>query len=465
MPSKSEIKLIAGAVAAVAVCACSASAAYARAPGAGQRSSSGCRVSLGFLERVITAHESATAVGTVSCPKAPGAPAGEAVTLYERPAGSPTYTVAASGKTEAGGAYALVAPDVTSDSSFYVAAAGATSATREVDVLAEVSLKGPPEGVVFTRTARRPAARFEGTVSPAAKGALVVLQRQNALNGNGWLSIGYGRVSETGTFTILHNFVVPGPANIRVLVRGSGIVLASPSNILGYEVSQAENPQLRIESSADPISYGQSTSIGGTVAGAPAGTPVRLLERATGQSPFTTVEQATTGAGGAYSFASLSPSKDTFYKVLCDGKASTVLFEGVKYVLTASVSGQSAVGLGQRLTFSVAQGQPLTFSGTVKPGVSQHWVYLEREDASHTGFHVVESSEVHPPQPPAHPEYWYSISYTPASPGSSTLRIKIPGDPQNGGTESETFTLQVTPAAASTLKPSGPARLPSEGQT
>ncbi len=465
MRTSRSLKMIIVAAAALAVCVDGASALAARLPGTGGRSVTDCRISLSFLNRVITAHESVTALGTLRCRRATASLAGEPVTLYERPLGSPAYAIAATGTTEAGGAYALVAPDVTSDSSFYVSAAGATSAVKDVGVLAEVNVKGPPEGVLFTRTTHHTPVKFEGTVSPTDKHALVILQRQNALNGNGWVSIGYGRVTEAGTFTILHNFVIPGPANIRVLVRDAKVTLASPSNVLGYEVSQAENPLLRIESSADPISYGQSVTISGTVVGVPAGTPVTLVARSPKVPLFTVVEEGKTGAGGAYSFPSLSPTAGTFYRALCAGKSSAVLFEGVKYVLTASVSGPGTVGLGQHLTFTTQEGQRLTFSGTVKPGVTNHWVYLERENAAHTAFHVVETGEVHPPELPAHPEYWYSITYAPASAGTSTMRIKIPGDPQNGGTESETFTLEVSASPASTLTPGGPARFPSEGQT
>ena len=39
-----------------------------------------------------------------------------------------------------------------------------------------------------------------------------------------------------------HTFVVPGDANIRVLVRSQRRNAPSPSNVLTYEISQAQNP-------------------------------------------------------------------------------------------------------------------------------------------------------------------------------------------------------------------------------
>jgi len=108
----------------------------------------------------------------------------------------------------------------------------------------------------------------------------------------------------------------------------------------------------------------------------------------------------------------------------------------------------------------------VVFTGTVKPGVSGHKVYLERENVAHTAFHVIETGEVIAPVPPSKPEYSFSIEYRFYVTGTTKVRIKVPGDPQNGSTVSETFTLQVNPASASTLVSSPPQipKLPSEGQ-
>src|SRR4029077_20641179 len=114
------------------------------------------------------------------------------------------------------------------------------------------TLAGPPEGTqLLTGVANR--VTFTGSVTPAGVGARLVLQRQDAASGNGWHRIDRGRVGPRGSFSITHAFVVPGDANLRVLVRRFGQVIASPSNVLSYEISQAQTPHLTITASADPI--------------------------------------------------------------------------------------------------------------------------------------------------------------------------------------------------------------------
>jgi hypothetical protein len=430
-------------------------------PHGGGRPGHGCRVTLDFAYRVIEANQPATAVGTLTCAN-PSEEVGQTVTLYQRAANTPkksTYTVAGTGTTEAGGAYSIEVKGITTDSIFYALAGGLPSLHRALGVTAEVKVEGPTEGVIFTgplaRHHRKVAATFNGTVSPLDEGARVVLQRQNALNGNGWFSISKPAiVNAKGEYTIEHQFVIPGPANIRVLVRDPKVNLPSASNVLSYEISQRENPQFTIESKADPISYGQSVTIGGAVAGVPVGTAVKLLARAANQNHFAVVGEAKTeDSTGKYTFASQTPLVNTYYKAEAGASHSTITFEGVKYVLTAALLPGT----------TVSKGTELTFSGTVKPGVVKHIVYLERENASHTAFNVVETTEVQAPNA-EHPEYWYSLKFAPEFLGTNKYRVKIPGDPQNGSTESETFTITVTPGLASAIKPGATPTLPSEGQ-
>ncbi len=136
---------------------------------------------------------------------------------------------------------------------------------------------------------------FTGTVNPATDaGARVILQRQNALTGNEWHRIGIGQVQAGGSYSITHTFRVPGDANIRVLVRSDGLNIPSPSNILEYEISQAQNPNLTINASADPITFGQTVTISGVLAGGN-NMPVTLLAR-TDQTRFSPVAQVNTDA-------------------------------------------------------------------------------------------------------------------------------------------------------------------------
>ncbi len=422
-----------------------------------------CRVTLAVAPRLVYAGEAVSAYGRLLCGRN-GEVNSQPVTLYERSAPATTYTVAGTGTTEATGergGYDIEVKGLTTNSEFYAVADGVRSVRRAVGVLAEVELaeKLLP-AVLVTGRANRVTFKgsvTQGSVSPSYAGALVVLQRQNAIRGDEWHRIGTGRVSKEGTFAIPHVFVVAGPSEIRVVLRDPGVNRPSPSNILTYEIKQAQNPELVIASSANPISYGQSTTISGSAA-VPAGTTLKLFARPVRHGPFTQVAETKTEGSGTpsrYTFPSQTPSVSSFYKVEGAGKTSAALYQGVKYVLTTSISPGT----------TVKQGEPVTFSGTVKPGVRGHVVYLERENASKTAFHVIQVGEVIPPSE-KQPEYTFSITHTFYEVGTSVVRIRIPGDPQYGATVSEPFTIQVNTAQPATLTPEAPGNstLPSEGQ-
>jgi hypothetical protein len=297
-------------------------------------------------------------------------------------------------------------------------------------------------------TGRRHRVIFTGTVTPADPGTRVILQRQNAVTGNEWRRIDVGRVTPGGTFSITHTFVVPGDANIRVLVRSQGRNVPSASNLLNYEISQAQNPLLTIAASANPISYGQSLAISGTVAGAGPGRPVTLLARTANQSGFAPIVQGLTGDGGSYSFPGQAPVYNTFYEVRA-GVTSAVLYVGVKDVLSAAV-----------FPTLVQAGGQLTFFGAVAPDHTGHAIYLERQNASGGGFHVVQVATVGPGSS-------YFIVHTVYDAGTKVFRVMIPGGPDNEGAAGTPFTIVVTPAPPAALLPEGPGNStpPSEGQT
>jgi hypothetical protein len=432
-------RLVTGVLAAAASLMLFSAAASAHARNgvrAGRRSSGGCRLSLDVAPRLATEGEVALAWGRLSC-EGPS----QTVTLYESSAGgTPGYTAVGTTGTETDGDYHLSTPVLSTNSVFYVVAGAAQSPHRSVRVAAQVELKGPPEGVVpdTLRTGHHNDVEFTGTVSPASGGTIVVLQRQNAANGDEWHRIGRPAVvNKEGRFSIRHNFVVPGDANIRVVVRDGRRNAASPSNVLSYEIVQAQNPQLTIESSANPLSYGQSTTISGVVAGA-AGAKVRLLARASKQVGYTPVAEAETNGSGAYTFAPQTPLANTFYRVEGAGRSSAIVFEGVKYVLTAAVT-----------ETTVPAGKPLEFSGTVAPEEKGHVVYLERLNATGTSYHVIEVGVVGEGSK-------YSIVHTFFNEGTNVVRIKIPGGPQNATTDSAPFTITVTAPVPSALTPETP---------
>lgn len=462
-PYKSTAAMAVAASLALLGAAATAAAAprHPRLPGQPRVQAHGCRLSLELKQRTITIGEPVDAAGQLRCTT--GELGGQTVTIYGRSALSSTFTVAATGTTEKSGAYSIPISGVTYNSKFYAVVGEVRSNVKAERVLAEVKLTGPTEGVELTtlRTGRFHEVTFTGTVAPTDEHALVVLQRQNVAKGEEWRRIGVGLVGKEGRFEIKHIFRVTGPANIRVVVRAPLLNVASPSNTLYYEIEQTQNPSLTINTSADPISYGQSVTISGKVGvgseKVPIGTPVKLFSKPPHHTGYTQVaETKTETAEGAYTFPSQSPVEGTFYQARAAGKASAVLYEGVKYVLTASISPGT----------TVEAGKPLTFSGTVTPGVAGHKVYLERENAAHTGFHVIATGEVVAPEPPKTTAFTFSIEYRFYVLGITKVRIRIPGDPQNGSTSSETFTIQVNPAPASALVSAPPENptLPSEGQ-
>jgi hypothetical protein len=417
-----------------------------------------CRIDISVAPRQITAGEATEVSGRLACRRHAN-PAAQPVTLYAYVAGSAGYVPVQSTTTETSGAYKFSTAAESTNTSFYVRSHGAQSGRKHLRVAAQVTLSGPPEGTQI-ETGAPNRETFSGTVTPATDvGARVILQRQNATTGTEWHRIGIGQVQAGGTYSIAHIFRVPGDASIRVLVRSDGLNIPSPSNELEYNISQAQNPSLTISSSADPISYGQSVTISGVLAGG-VNYPVTLEARTVHQHGFAPVAQAITDGSGNYSFAAQSPVNSTLYRVFainpsCDIRAckasvkSAVLYEGVKDVLTAEVSATT-----------VKAGEALTFKGTVAPDHTGHIIYLERENAAGTGFHVVQVGYVLPGST-------YSIVHQVYVPGTKVYRIDIPGGPDNGRAVSQPFTIQVTPAPASAIQPEAPnnSTQPSEGQT
>jgi hypothetical protein len=276
-------------------------------------------------------------------------------------------------------------------------------------------------------------------------------------------------VEACGGYSIVHTFLVPGDANLRVLVLSQGRNIPATSSPLTYEISQAQNPELTIEATPDPILEGQSAIISGMLAGTTTSQPVTLLARTVHQHGFAPVAQVDTNSSGAYTFPAQTPVNSTYYKVesggtptaapldgkssaaLLAGKSSAVLFEGVRYALVAEAS-----------PTSVMEGQVVTFSGKVAPTPANpgHVIYLQRLNASGTGFHVVRVSTLTP-------EATFSIPYQVFSVGTDVFRVYIPGGPDNGGAASQLFTIAVSAAPAAALTPEAPGNssTPTEGST
>lgn len=406
-----------------------------------------CAINIRVAERQITAGEQVEVKGRLECLPLASA-GGQAVTLYEYVAGTAGYVPVQSTTTDTSGVYEFKPPALSANTSFYVRSHGAQSGRKKARVAVQVTLTGPPEGTQI-ETGAPNKQTFSGTVSPADVGARVILQRQNAVTGDEWHRIGFSQVETGGNYTITHTFRVPGDASIRVLVRSDRINSPSASTPLEYEISQAQNPSLTIVSSADPITYGQSVTISGVLAGATTPQTVTLLSRTVHQRGFAPIAEVSTGADGAYSFPAQAPVNSTLYRVKASGQKSAVLYEGVKDVLTAEVS-----------PTTVQAGEALTFKGMVTPDQTGHIIYLERQNAAGTAFHVVQVGHVLPGSV-------YSIVHQVYVPGSKVFRVDIPGGPDNGRAVSQLFTVQVNPAPPSALTPEAPGNSsqPSEGQT
>lgn len=404
-----------------------------------------CHINIHVAPRLITAGDPVVIFGRLACSRRTG----QTIRLFHHVRGRPGVQPVGVTHTDARDFYEFSRADgkVESNRYWFVRSRGARSGRAYIRVAAQVTLSGPAEGTQLL-TGPSNAVTFTGTVRPADVGARVILQRQNAATGtDDWRRIDVGRVTTGGRFSIRHTFVAPGDASIRVLVRSRGRNIPSSSNLLEYEISQAQNPALTIMSSQDPISFGQSLTISGTLAQAPL-QPVTLLARTATQPAFTVVALATTGPQGTYSFPAQAPANNTQYVVRSAMRSSAVLFEGVHDLLTAQTS-----------STSVQAGQAVTFSGTVAPDHTGHMIYLERRNADSGDYHVVQVASVGSGSR-------YSITHHIYDPGNDVFRVFIPGGPENEGAASQPFTIHVSRNRPDALSPeaSGNSSQPAAGQ-
>lgn len=389
------------------------------------------QISIAVSDNPIVAGDQLAIFGRLSGPNN----AGRVVTLWRRTGRRFSVPVQRT-RTDAHGFYAFLRAKgvVNTNRSWYVTSLRARSRTIHERVFALVTLSGPADGSNL-QTGRAHRVTFTGTVSPFRVGDRVVLQRQSSQNGGGWHRIDATRVRRGGTFTIVHTFRMPGSADIRVLVHRTSRNIASVSNVLSYEISQAENPALTLNTSADPIVVGHSVTLSGTLQGG-AGQQLTLFAKTAGQG-LTPVDTTTAGSGGAYSFVQ-TPLHNTIYVVKGGGRSSAQLFEGVRFLLTASETPST-----------VSSGQAVTFSGTVAPDASGHLVYLQRQNAKGTGFHTVQVARVGQGSV-------YSISRRLFVPGTKVFRVFVPGGPLNQSAASQAFTVTVNPASPQQVNGSQP---------
>jgi hypothetical protein len=407
-----------------------------------QRAAAGaCQMTLSVASARLTAGESATLIGSLSCPL-PGEAAEQAIAIDQRTAGTPGWSVIGSATTEANGAFELTTAALEANSAFYASWQGLRSDRQAVRVAPAVTIGGPPAATQLPHTARRASAdsaestvTFAGTVGAVPAGTPVILQRESASASEDWRRIGAGVVQADGSYSISHSFSISGPATVRVVVRARG-QLAAASEPLTYEVAQRQNPRLTVASSARPLLYGHPLTISGVVA-AGANESLTLLARARGGA-FAAIATTTSDAEGKYEFPLQAPATSTFYKVRGAHVSSATVFEGVAPTLTAQVS-----------SGSIDAGQTLTFSGTITPGHAGQTVYLERQNPSGVGFHVVATATLDEASQ-------FSIAHKVFGAGKQVFRIKVPRDAEMQAVASELFDILVQPAPASSLEREAP---------
>jgi len=392
-----------------------------------------CSIDLATSSSVISGATTLSLTGTMSCAEAAEA-TNQTVTLYQKVAHTTGFETLTTASTDSNGAFQFTVPAPEANSVFYVRSGAAKSSRVAVKVAAQVTIESPVAGTQLplgggAHTDRAGASdgggavTFSGTVGSQGAGATVTLQRE--ARAEVWHRIGEGQADDEGKYSIVHTFSRPGEAHIRVVVHCHGLCMTSASTPVTYQISARHSKRVSIQASADPLAYGLSMMITGTVMAAAENQPVILLAQ-TGAGKFTQIAEGTATAG-SYSFSE-SPLQSTRYRVLSAGASSAVLNETVSEALTASPSAAS-----------VEVGEPLTFTGTITPSHEGQTVDLERRNSSGLGYHVVAAGIVSS-------TCAYSIAYTPAVAGGEELRVKAQGNNDVHGASSEVFKVQILPA-------------------
>ena len=280
-------------------------AAPSAAPQPAGAASGKCEVSIDASSHRISAGEAVTVFGKLTCPPTTDAGAHQ-ITVYEGHAGidQPGSAAFASATSQADGTFALP-PAVLQANTVFRVRVGNHGARTVVKVAPLVTLSAPslaaqsPTTHGHASVAPRNKATFSGSVSPAQAGTRVVLQVSDAAAGEQWRALAFGEVGADGKYSITHGLRTAGAVSFRVVARAKGHTLVpGVSEALDYEIPQAQNPQLTIKSSADPISLGQTATISG-VSAAGANRTVTLLAHV-GGGAFVALATTTTGEGGEY---------------------------------------------------------------------------------------------------------------------------------------------------------------------
>jgi hypothetical protein len=401
----------------------------------------GCHVRLTLSPRQATSGESVLLSGAYVCGK--GEPGSQTAMIYEHVVGVGGYSLVGPATTTSAGSFTFTPPAVVADSAFYAVVNGARSATRPVRVSPIVTAVPPAaEGTAFL-TGFAHKIPFNGSVSPEDRGAEVVLQRESDTGTEEWADIQqHVFVQINGKFSFLHRFAVPGDANLRIVVRAHGRFGArGVSDTMSYTVTQTQNPNLTMEASPAPVSFGQPLTLKG-VTKAGKGAKVLVTGHTFG-GVLTPVGETIAGENGAWELKIPAAVQNTRYDAVSGQYHSAGVYVGVKWDVTPNP-----------VPSTVSSGTLVTFSGTAEPATrTGHPVYLERKNANGSGWHVVNLGFTG--EHGAFSIPWYVIGS-----GKETYRLKIPGDRINVATASAPVEIEVTPAAAGTPVPTIQPTLP-----
>lgn len=310
---------------------------------------SGCSITAATGAAQVTAGESVTLSGELTCPAGVSVE-GQEVTISQREASSEadssgsSLASAGTATTAADGSYEFHTADLSGRSTFVLRAASTRHPARVVvRVSAGVTLAGSAaSGAAVAMGAGKSAGgptrmSFSGVVQPASPGVGVGLRVRYA--GEEWRTVATAHTDAEGHYAFSHRFRYAGDVEVVTVAHPHG-EQRTESAPLSYTIVQAQNPALTIQSSAAPAATPPTTPASPTldapipatptstapttisgVASDAANQTVTLLAR-TAAGRFAPVATVVADEAGAYSFT-VEPTQTTIYEVSCGKARST----------------------------------------------------------------------------------------------------------------------------------------------
>jgi len=358
--------------------------------------------------------------------------AGQRITLYHRINPQTSFSVISRTTTSSTGFYDFTRGEgiVLSNRSWFVRGPdGSHSRTIQEGVAALISLVSN----TTTASTGQPVV-LSGHVTPSHPFERVKLQEQTGLSGNGWSTIATTFTGANSNFSVPHRWGVPGIYTLRAVFPSDARNLEGDSDSVTVLITQKEVPSFTINSSAPIIPVGQMVTISGLLYEPGSTTTVQPSTQVTlfgkpVHGTFAALATVMTSSDGGYSFVQ-SPIHNEVYEVetVKPQRTTAGLFEGVQDVVTMNAS--SATG---------TVGGTVSLSGTVSPDHTGHVVYLQRLGTD--GYwHNVATGVVGTGST-------FSFTYTFGEAGTTQLRGRIFGGPENVGGASPSVVIVVSGVA------------------